>query len=219
MLLESSVRHNDNTYAAMALCLWSRATRGRLPFDELAACVQTSPGHHLSMASVQMAEGYWHLHHGRFEPALAALGGAWETSRSNMHLVAYNSWVLSDYVSCLRACLNSATLRESHAGNGLVRRWYKMARWSNRLSWLLPPERPRALRELALVYEHRGRLQKAWKLAARSCRVAEGQKARYEYAQSMLVRGRLGRRLGRPEAADQIASAEAEIARIEASAS
>ena len=69
------------------------------------------------------------------------------------------------------------------------------------------------------MYEHRGRFQKAWKLAAKSCRVAEGQKARYEYAQSMLVQGRLGLRLGRPEAADQIAAAEAEIARIEASVS
>ena len=50
MLLESSVRHNDNSYASMALCLWSRATRGKLPFDELVGCIQTLPGHHLSMA-------------------------------------------------------------------------------------------------------------------------------------------------------------------------
>ena len=92
-----------------------------------------------------------------------------------------------------------------------------MARWAYLLSCFLPPERPRALRELALLHEHLGHFKKAWKLAATSCSVAERQKAKYEYAQSMLVRGQLGRRLGRPEAADQIAEAETDIARIEAS--
>jgi tetratricopeptide (TPR) repeat protein len=211
-LLQSSVRHNDNSYAPMSLCLWSRATRGRLPYDEVAGCVQTLPGHHLSMACLQMAEGYWHLHHGRFDQALASFSGAWETSRTNMHVVAYNSWVLTDYVSCLRACV----LQQGRVDDRLVRRWRRMAVWADRLSWLLPPERPRAVRELSLVHEHLGNRRKAWSLATKSCRVAEGQKAQYEYAQSLLVCGRLGFQLGRPEAANQIAQAEAEIARIEA---
>ena len=41
--------------------------------------------------------------------------------------------------------------------------------------------------------------------------------ARYEYVQSLLVRGRLANRLGRPEADDQIREAQAELDRIEAS--
>ena len=90
-----------------------------------------------------------------------------------------------------------------------------MSKWADRLSWFLPPERPRALRELALVYADRGRLKKAWSLAAKSCTVAEGQKAKYEHAQSLLVQGELAKRLGRPEAGEQLLNAQAELDRIE----
>jgi len=159
------------------------------------------------------------LHHGRYQAALAAFGGAWETSSKNQLLVTFNSWVLTDYVACLRASVNAPDVRQADADKRLIQKWYKMARWAYRLSMIIVPERPHALRELALANEHRGRLHKAWKLAAKSCRVAEGQKAKYEYAQSLLVCGRLARRLGRPEGADQIAAAEAEISRIEESIS
>ena len=52
-------------------------------------------------------------------------------------------------------------------------------------------------------------------IADRSCAVAEGQKARYEHAQSLLVRGTIARRLGLPEADEQIRTAEAAIEAIE----
>ncbi len=97
----------------------------------------------------------------------------------------------------------------------LRRRWHELARRAVRLSRFLPPERPHALRELRPAYADRGRVTKAWKRAAKSGRVAEAQMARYEPARSLLVRGRLAKRLGRPEADDQIRTATAEIARIE----
>ncbi len=69
---------------------------------------------------------------------------------------------------------------------------------------------------MCLTHAHRGRIKKAWKLAAKSCRIAKGQKARYEYAQSLLVQGRLAKQLGRSEADDMIREAQGEIDRIEA---
>jgi tetratricopeptide (TPR) repeat protein len=91
----------------------------------------------------------------------------------------------------------------------------RVAKWANRLSGLLPPERPHALRELSLAYAHRGQVKKAWKLAAESCRKATSLKARYEYAKSLLVLGKLGKQLGHPEAAEQIQQALQSIQRIE----
>jgi hypothetical protein len=90
-----------------------------------------------------------------------------------------------------------------------------MARLANRLSWFLPPERPHALRELSLAYAHRGRIKKACKLVAKSCRIAEQQTARYEHAQSLLVKGRLAKEMGDPTADDQIRIAQAKVDQIE----
>jgi hypothetical protein len=81
----------------------------------------------------------------------------------------------------------------------------------------MPTERPQALRELSLANMSRGRLGRAWRLAARSCRHACQMNARYEYIQSLLIMGRLADRLGRPDADGQIREAQAELDRIEAS--
>jgi tetratricopeptide (TPR) repeat protein len=214
-VFESAVRVGDNSVGPLALSLWAYATRGRLPFDELVPCLQVLPGNTGAAVAVATAEGYWHLSHGRSGEALAAFERACAISRSNSYLVAFNSSVLTDLVAALRVHTRVQEAR-GVADPLIVRRWVQLARWANGLSWILPPERPAALRELALVYEHRGRFKKAWKLAAKSCRIAEQQKARYEYAQSLLVQGRLAKQLGRPGADDQMRDARAEIDRIEA---
>ena len=65
------------------------------------------------------------------------------------------------------------------------------------------------------MYADLGRIKKALKLATKSCTVALGQKAKYEHAQSLLVQGELGKRLGRHEANEQLRTAQAELDRIE----
>lgn len=67
------------------------------------------------------------------------------------------------------------------------------------------------------MWMSRGRAARAWKLAVESCAYAQRMNARYEYAQSLRVRGQLAKQLGRPEANDQIREAQAELDRIEAS--
>jgi tetratricopeptide (TPR) repeat protein len=162
-----------------------------------------------------MAEGYWHLHHGRTKNAVAAFEKAWLTSWANSYLVTYNSWVLTDYAAALR--LHAHALKSSDPKmEGIVRRrWHKIATWANYVSLALPPERPRALRELALVCESRGQIKKAWKLADKSCRKAQETRSEYEYAKSLLVQGLTGKKLGRPEAEEQILKAQRDIARLE----
>jgi len=66
-----------------------------------------------------------------------------------------------------------------------------------------------------VVYAHRGWSKDAWKLARKSCLVAESQKAKYQHAKSFHVQGQLAKRLSRPEDDDQIFAAQAEIDRIE----
>lgn len=216
LVFESSVRHGDNCCGPLALSLWARASHGHFPYDELVNCVSLFPGNHLAALNTRTAEGHWHLRAGRIPEALVAFDVAWEISRRNTYIVVYDSWVLNDLVMALRLNAETTEVRDPEAAQPIHKRWQKCAKWANRLSWFLPPERPRALRELSLVYEYNGRIKKAWKLAAKSCRIAEGQKAKYEHAQSLLVQGRLAKKLSKCEADDQIRTAEAEIARIEA---
>jgi hypothetical protein len=77
---------------------------------------------------------------------------------------------------------------------------------------LFPPHYPHALRELSHAYAARGRLQRAAWLAERSCAVADAQGARYESAESLLLRGRLAQELGLPGAEEHIRTAEAALA-------
>ncbi len=60
-----------------------------------------------------------------------------------------------------------------------------------------------------------GPTRKALEYADKSCAFAEGQKAKYEHAQSLLVPGKLAKKLGLPEADEQIRTAEAAIQAIE----
>ena len=212
---ESGVRLGDNAIGPIALCLWSRAARGRLPFGELVTCLQQLPGNTNGAAAAAMAEGYWHLHGGRTQDAVQAFDRAWTACRTNTYVVTFISSVLTDFVTALRLHAEATEGRDPVGAAATRRRWANLARWADRLSRFLPTERPHALREMALVHGYRGRHKKAWKLAAKSCRVAEQQKALYAHAQSLLVQGRMAQILGYPEAAEQIRTAEAEVARIE----
>jgi hypothetical protein len=162
-----------------------------------------------------MAEGHWHNHHGRSAEALSACEQAWQICRSNTYVVVFNSGVLCELVTALRVRAESLDGQDPRQADRVWRRFTKMANWANRLSWFLPPERPHALRELSLAFAHQGRIKKAWDVAAKSCRKAKALKARYEYAKSLLVLGKVAKQLGRPEADNQIHEASVAIQQIE----
>jgi hypothetical protein len=68
---------------------------------------------------------------------------------------------------------------------------------------------------LSILLGEQGKTRQALKTADKSCALAERQKARYEHAQSLLVRGSLAYQLGRPEAVEQIRAAETTLEEIE----
>ena len=216
-LFDSCVRHQDNCLGAWAAYFLTRCCRGQLPVDELIGCVQVLPGNSLAKSPALMAEAFWHSENGRSIEALVAIEKAWKVCLDNLYIVSLNSNVLCQLVTTLRLHAESLDAQGSKEATKVWRRFVKMAKWANRLSWFLPPERAHALRELSLAYAHQGRIKKAWNLAALSCKKAEALKAKYEYAKSLLVLGQLAKKLGRPEADDQIHQAQTEIVRIEKS--
>ena len=119
---------------------------------------------------------------------------------------------------CLRQQIVGCGLRENDGERiekTLVRRWFQVARWANRLSLLLPPERPRALRELAWTYAHSKKLAKSSKLLKLSCRKAEAMNAEYELAKSQYAMGLIARRQRIDSAEKIFAEAEKRVREIE----
>ena len=97
----------------------------------------------------------------------------------------------------------------------MLRRAVALARWATRITALLAAAYPVALRERSLVLAACGQMKQALRYADKGCTVAEAQRAKYEHAQTLLVRGKIARQLGRPEAEKQICTAEAAIDAIE----
>ena len=214
-LFDSCVRHEDHWFATWAVYAMARCTQGRIPVDELIECTKTQPGNNLSASTASMALGYWHTHHGRSGEALSAFEHAWQICWQSRYIVTMNTNVLCELATALRRHAEALDDRDPRNAAMVWRRFTKIARWANRLSWLLPPERPHALRELSLAYAHEGQVKKAWRIAGESCRKATALKARYEYAKSLLVLGKLAKQLGRPEADGQIQEATVSIRQIE----
>jgi tetratricopeptide (TPR) repeat protein len=212
--LHSCVRHEHHYSVSLTLSVLMRSCLGRYPFDQLVGSVPPTPGHRVGQTTSLMAEGYWHAYHRRTGDSLSAFEQAWDICRTNQCLTTFNMSVVSDLASALRRHAEAMEADGSDA-SAVRRRWKRIARLANRLSRFLPPERPHALRELSLAYAHRGRTKKALKLIDKSCRIAEQQQARYQHAQSLLVKGRLAKQMGDPSAEDQIRIAQERLDQIE----
>ena len=210
----ASVRLGDSRTLCSSY-LWARATRGNIPFEELKSCYPDRPDDIMSTVHGMMAEGHWHTFHGRTEEALAAFGGAAELVRKNLCINSHMIVALPELAAALRRHAETLKPTDPQRSHQMHRRALRLARWAVRITRLFPAAYPLALRELSLVLADQGKIDRALLIADRSCAVAEGQKARYEHAQSLRVRGRIARQLGLPEADEQIQQAEAAIEAIE----
>jgi eukaryotic-like serine/threonine-protein kinase len=162
-----------------------------------------------------MAEGYWHSFHARTGEALQCFERAAGMVRKSLCVNFHMIVVIPALAAALRLHAEAVQARDAQQAEQLRRRAYRVAKWATRLTRLFPTAYPHALRERSLILAACGKTKKALKYADRSCAVAEAQKARYEHAQSLLVRGRLAKQLGLPEAEGQIRIAEAALDAIE----
>jgi hypothetical protein len=118
---------------------------------------------------------------------------------------------LPELAAALRRHAEQLRSTDRAESDHLRRRAYRLARWSVRITRIVPAAYPFALRELSTHLAERGKLAKALRIADTSCAVALGQKAKYEHARSLLARAKIARQLALPEADEQIRTAEATI--------
>ena len=207
---ESSARIGDSRILCSSY-LWARATRGDIPFEEMKSCYPDRPDDIMSTVHGIMAQGHWHTFHGRTTESLEAFERAselvWKNFCVNFHMIL----VMPVLAAAFRRRADAVQSVEPHQADQLRKRAFRTAKWAARITRLFPAAHAESLRELSLQLEARGKTRKALKIADRSCAVAQRQKEEYEYAQSLLVRGRLARELGLPEAEQQIQTAEAAL--------
>jgi len=210
----SSARLGDSRTLCSSY-IWVRASSGRVAFEELRSCMPCRPDDIMSTVHGLLAEGFWHTFQGRTEQALAPFEQAVTIVRKSLCLNFHTAAAFPSLAGALR--LHADNLQQTHAAQStkLRRRAYRLAKWATRITRLFPTAYPHALRERALMLAAYGKTRKALKFADKSCAVAERQNAKYEYAQSFLVRAKLAKQLGLPEGDEQIRAAEASLEEIE----
>jgi eukaryotic-like serine/threonine-protein kinase len=211
---ESSARLGDSR-TMCASWLWARATKGNLPFEELRSCLPCRPDDVMSTAHGVMAEGLWHRFHGRTGESLKAFESAREMVGTSFCWNSHMILTLPMLAGALRLHADAVQRKDPQEADRLRRRAYRLAKWATRFTRFIPAAYSLALRERSLILAAYGKKKKALKFADKSCRVAEAQKAKYEHAQSLLLRGKLAKELGLPEAEEQIRAAEAALEAIE----
>jgi serine/threonine protein kinase/tetratricopeptide (TPR) repeat protein len=212
-VFESSARIGDSRTMCSSW-LWARATQGNFPFEETKSCCPSRPDDIMSTVHGVMAEGLWHSFHGRQAESLEAFERAAGMVKKSLCVNSHTILVVPMLARAVR--LHAETLDATDPRRVReLKRALKLARWAARLTRLFPAAYPISLRELSLALAARGRPRKALRVAERSCSVAQRQKAKYEYAQSLLVRGKLSTQLGYADGPQLVADAQAQIDAIE----
>lgn len=216
-IFASSARIGDSR----TLCsswLWARATEGDFPFDELRSCFPCRPDDVMSTVHGMMAEGLWHSHQGRSQESLEAFARAAAVVKRTLCINSHMIVVMPMLAGALRRRADALVATDARQANKLRRRALRTARWAARVTRLFPAAHPLSLRELSLALSASGKHRRALKAAQRSCAVAERQAAKYEYAQSQVVRAQVRQKLGLPDADDEWRAARAALDEIEQTA-
>ncbi len=214
---KSGLELGDEQASGIILDVWARATGGRVPEQILKQELDRDRPDAQGTAQVLLAEGVRLLGAGEPERAATVLEEAIEVAdragvRNAWSLPAL-TWLATAY-RCQAERLNECTPGRRRA---LLRRGQAAARRALRAKRICQNDLPQALREYALILSMRGKTGRARRLFDESLAVAQRHGARYEYGQTLLARGKVGRELGWPEADRQVAAAEAALREMEIS--
>ncbi len=213
---QSGLQFGEAQAAGISMDVWALATGGKVPADALEREVNRRRPDAQGRAQVLLAKGVQLTGAGEYEQAAATFEQALEICDQlglpNAYIAPNRPWLataLRRWAEIDRSLV--PTRRES-----LLKRAESVARHAARVARRLQNELPHALRELALIRAMRGKTRGARNILDRSLAVADRQNARYEYAQSLLARGKLGRELGWPGADAQLQQAESLLQEITA---
>jgi signal transduction histidine kinase/DNA-binding response OmpR family regulator/tetratricopeptide (TPR) repeat protein len=205
-IYQSGLDIGDIQASGIAFDLLVRAT-GHVSAEALQTELQHERYDVQGTAQVKLAEGVRLFMLDRTEEAADFLHQALqEVEKTDVK----NAWTFP-----LRTWLASALRRQAEKTSNLalqrrktlLKRARKVAKKAVKIARTFPTELPHALREAGLVAALEGAVERARQHLDESLAVAQRQGARFEYAQTLLARGRVGREVGWRDAEQDAATA------------
>jgi two-component system sensor kinase len=208
---QSGLEIGDVQASGVCLDIWVQASGGQVHPETLQTELRRPREDVQVSAQVMLAEGVRLFMLDRVEEAAKVFEIA--------HQTAEKAGVKNAYVFPLRSWLASALRRQaektSHWTPGtrqeLLKRARKVARKALKVARTFQNDLPHALRESGLIAAMQGSIGKARKHLDESLAVAERQGARFEHAQTLLARGRIGLEAGWPGAREEVEIARAAL--------
>jgi two-component system sensor kinase len=190
---------------AMGICLdvWARASGGQIPSEILQTELQRPRADVQVSAQVMLAEGVRLFMLDRVEEAAVIFD---QGSNLAARRGVKNAWTVS-----LRPWLASALRRQAEKARerhwALLKRARQVVMQALKVARIFQDDLPHALREAGLIVAMQGSFRQARKYLDESLEVAQVQGARFEHAQTLLARGRVGQQHGWPEARQDLTTA------------
>ncbi len=201
----------DQAAMGIALSVWSRATGGRVPAALVAAELAKHTDDAHTATELLLAEGVRRLQVGK--PAEAT------TTFQQAAAVVKAAGLRQEYVAPVQPWLATALRRQAEACDAfhlgerrrLLRKARRTARTAVRTARHYRNNLPHALRELALIEAMLGHPDRALAPINESLAVAGEQSARFEHAESLAAKGRMGTAAGWPGAVEDSLTGEAAL--------
>jgi serine/threonine protein kinase len=211
---EAALELGDVQGAAMSLDVWAMASRGRVPAEIISAEMARPSEDAQRAAQVMLSDAVRLLAGDRVAEAADLLTRAVRRVRQAGLSSAYIAPVFAWHATACRKLAEAAAegsgerkLALGRAGVAAQQAWRVARRFQNDL--------PHALRERAILAALGGRPGPARQLFQKSLDCAERLAARYERAQTLEARGRIGQQLGWPGAAADTAAAQQAYAALD----
>lgn len=202
-MYQSGLELGDIQAMGMCLDIWTLASGGAVSPETLQTELQRVRVDVQVQAQVMLAEGVRLFMRDHAEEAAVLI--------EKGHQLAERRGVRNHGVFPLRGWLASALRRQAETTpdrrRALLKRARKVAKKALKVARTFQNDLPHVLREAGIIAAMQGSIRLARKHLDESLAVAERQGARFEYAQSILARGRIGQQQGWPEAQQDLAIA------------
>ena len=203
----SGVELGDASASGFSLDVWAWSTGGQVPAEVLQTELQRPREDVQVSAQVLIAEGVRLFMMERFREAADTFEKGHqiveEAGLKNAYVLPLRSWI----ASALRRQAEEISNWTPQSRTKLLKRSGKVVGKAVRVARTFQNELPHALREAGLIAAMRGSTRKALLLLDESLAVADRQGARFEHAQTLLARGRIGLEVDWPGAAEDLATA------------
>jgi two-component system sensor kinase len=206
-LYEAASEMGDDKVSGFILDVWSRASGGQLPADIARRETQKERHDVQATAQVLLAEGVRLVARGELAEAEQTLLRARAVCREVGMMNAWVSPVLPWLATTHRLQWERANDLVPHRRRKLLVSARRAAKKALAVARKFQTDLPHALREAGFVAAMRGLTLKSRQLFDESLAVAERQGARFEHAQTLLARGRIGAEVGWPDAQDDLLTA------------